>query len=129
MRVKTDRKKLEKELDDLWHQAVLKRDGYRCRICGSKDRLQTHHIFSRVRKTTRWDIDNGITLCAGHHYLAHRDPEKFRRFVIKIIGEEKYEKLYQKSLYVAKIIIKDLERIRDGLKEYLKGDDTDGEKT
>jgi predicted restriction endonuclease len=129
MRTKTDKKKLEKELDDLWHQAVLKRDCYRCRICGSKDRLQTHHIFSRIRKTTRWDMDNGITLCAGHHYLAHRDPEKFRRFVIKIIGEEKYEELYQKSLYVAKITIKDLEIKREEFKQYINEGDSDGEES
>jgi len=127
MRAKTDRKKLEKELDDLWHKAVLKRDNYGCKICGSRDRLQTHHIFSRIRRSTRWDMENGITLCAGHHYLAHRDPEKFRRFVIQKIGEEKYEELYQKSLYVVRITLKDLERIKNELKEYLKGDDTDGE--
>lgn len=74
-------------------------------------------------------MDNGITLCAGHHYLAHRDPEKFRRFVIKIIGEEKYEELYQKSLYVAKITIKDLELKREVFKQYINGGDTDGEES
>jgi len=115
------RKNLEKELDKLWHQVVLKRDNYKCKICGSNDRLQTHHLFSRVRKATRWEINNGITLCAGHHFLAHRDPEKFRRFVIQIIGENEYEDLFLKSMQSKKWTLKDLEIKINELENYLKG--------
>jgi hypothetical protein len=69
---KTLCKKLESKLDDLWSAAVKKRDHYRCRYCGKTDGLQSHHIVGRRHKSTKWDILNGITLCAGHHnFWAH----------------------------------------------------------
>lgn len=111
------RKEIERELDKLWKAKVLERDGRRCKICGKTDRLQAHHIFTRSRKSTRWDLDNGITLCAGHHYWAHREPERFRRFIISLIGEDKYDELYRKSQEKFSLSIERLTKILEDLKK------------
>lgn len=53
-----------------WRMNVLKRDGYQCRICGSKDELNAHHIIPvGVDKEKRYvyDVNNGITLCKKCH--------------------------------------------------------------
>lgn len=45
---------------------VLKRDGYKCQMCGSKENLQIHHeILSK--KYAPINIDNLVTLCKDCH--------------------------------------------------------------
>jgi len=124
---KNSRKKIEKQLDDLWRRAVLKRDNNKCRICGKTIGIQAHHIFSRVRRSTRWELENGITLCRGHHYLAHRDFERFRRFVVSIIGEDRYDELYLLSLSTVKWSMSDLEKKVEELKRFLGEGESDGQ--
>jgi len=52
-----------------WRIAVLNRDGYRCRKCGStKRRLDAHHAFPFTDyPERRFDVGNGITLCVRCH--------------------------------------------------------------
>ena len=58
-----------------WRNAVLKRDDYRCKICGKRGRLQAHHIIywrdTVDSKWLRYDVENGITLCTTCHLEAH----------------------------------------------------------
>jgi predicted restriction endonuclease len=124
-----ERKKLEKQLDELWRAAVLKRDKNKCRICSKNSGVQAHHIFSRVRRATRWELDNGIALCGGHHFLAHRDFERFRRFVISLIGEKRYDELYNLSLQSVKWTLSDLEKKKKELENFLKEVDGSGEES
>ena len=51
-----------------WRRLVLQRDGYRCVICGSKERLEADHVkpYSRVPEL-RFDVGNGRTLCHECH--------------------------------------------------------------
>jgi len=70
-----------KTLDNLWSKAVHERDKVCC-ICGKTEGLNAHHIFTRRRMKTRWDLDNGILLCVGHHnrsslISAHLAPRAF----------------------------------------------------
>lgn len=115
-------KNLIKELDLLWAKIILKKFNHKCAICGKNDRLQAHHIFSRNKRSTRWDIENGICLCSGHHYQAHINHEWFRRKVIEFIGDKKYEELYYKSQTYKKYTKKDLEQILNFLKGWESGD-------
>lgn len=54
----------------MWREGVFKRDNYRCQICGEKGRyLQAHHIVMvKDNEDLKYDIDNGVTVCAEHHW-------------------------------------------------------------
>lgn len=55
-----------------WRSAVYKRDGYKCAYCGSKAKLQAHHIKPwKWYEEGRYQVDNGITLCRKCHLKAH----------------------------------------------------------
>lgn len=53
-----------------WSVAVKRRDGYRCVICGSADRVQADHIVARSRGGSH-EVSNGQTLCNRHHAEKH----------------------------------------------------------
>lgn len=51
-----------------WRTEVKKRDGNKCMRCGSIDKLHAHHIIPWMKnKELRYDLNNGITLCASCH--------------------------------------------------------------
>jgi 5-methylcytosine-specific restriction endonuclease McrA len=55
-----------------WRQAVLLRDNWQCRhcgtICGRKREAHADHIISRaVRPDLRYDVANGQCLCHSCH--------------------------------------------------------------
>lgn len=96
------RKKEKKNKDIDWAKSVKERDGFKCVYCGSKDYLNSHHIFSRNNLTTRFDLDNGITLCAKHHtfsneFSAHKTPTEFTYWLESIKGKEFMEELSKKA--------------------------------
>ena len=54
------------------HCQVLKRDGWRCQVCGSMQNLQVHHL--KFRSQSGSDVEqNLITLCADCHKGVHRN--------------------------------------------------------
>jgi 5-methylcytosine-specific restriction endonuclease McrA len=87
-------KSVENSLDKLWAQAIKQRDGYKCQKCGGVG-TDPHHIFSRINKATRWNPQNGITLCRECHTGSNglqRSMTKPRRnieVVLKHVGGEK----------------------------------------
>ncbi len=73
-----------------WRKAILKRDGYKCQLCGSRKRLEVDHIYPLKRiiedlgvKTILeankhpeiWDIDNGRVLCHKCHIKVKTEGE------------------------------------------------------
>lgn len=55
-----------------WRSEVLYRDGYTCRHCTSSENLHAHHILSwKNHPDRRFDVANGLTLCATCHRKAH----------------------------------------------------------
>lgn len=93
--------KQEKRLDNLWSLAIRKRDNC-CVICGEREGLQSAHIFVRDNRNTRWDLNNGITLCTKCHSWGHVEPNEFTRFIKNQIGIDAYKKLEQKALSIVK---------------------------
>ena len=115
---KTDRKKLEAQLDKLFSQAVIARDG-KCRISGSDERLTVHHIRSRSHKITRWNLENGICLSWKVHFLQKANPELFHDKIIECIGQKEYDRLKKLSSMTYKWSLEELERIKEQLLEVI----------
>lgn len=71
----------EKLFDKRWLEKrarIIQRDGYRCAICGSEDRIVVHHKqyhYNRRKneKCDPWDYDDKylITLCESCHSRGH----------------------------------------------------------
>ena len=75
---------LTKKADKLWSEAVKIEYNYECQVewCDKTQYLNSHHLYTRARKSTRWNIENWICLCAWHHTLssqfsAHQTPLEF----------------------------------------------------
>lgn len=92
-KVKSIKDRLRLQLDIEWSATVKERAGGVCEMCGKADRLQAHHVFTRSIKATRWNPDNGVCLCAGHHYNAHIRPEAFRDWITGKRGQEWFDKI------------------------------------
>ena len=61
--------------------ALKKRDVV-CQVCFKADNLEVHHIVTRNNKFLKYDMNNGILLCADHHvyspvFSAHRTVRLF----------------------------------------------------
>ena len=90
------------DLDEVWSLLVKERDGFKCVRCGETSYLNSHHIYGRRKQSTRWDVDNGITLCAGHHtfktdFSAHVTPQIFSEWLREIKGDEFMDALEQRA--------------------------------
>jgi hypothetical protein len=61
-------RKLHRKCKKLWSLVVRKLGNNICSICGTDKLLHAHHIEdSRLCKSLRYDIKNGVCLCARHH--------------------------------------------------------------
>ena len=71
IRPKRPRLRLDPEPYDQLRKQVLRRDGWECQICGSRQKLQVHHKQLRSQQGSDDDL-NLITLCVGCHEGVHR---------------------------------------------------------
>jgi 5-methylcytosine-specific restriction endonuclease McrA len=71
IRPKRPRLRLDPELYEQLRKQVLRRDGWQCQICGSRQNLQVHHEQLRSQQGSD-DDSNLITLCAGCHKGLHQ---------------------------------------------------------
>ena len=58
------------------------KSGGACEWCGKTiGQLHCHHVIGRTNKRLRWNLRNGVCLCAGCHKMnagnAHDDPIEF----------------------------------------------------
>lgn len=52
--------------DRLWSYAVRDDWDWRCAVCGT-GKCEAHHLVPRQHEAMRYDLMNGIALCAQHH--------------------------------------------------------------
>ena len=60
---------------DAWQSVraeVIKRDNAQCKICGSKEDLQVHHICSKYRFNEKNHIETLMLLCNNCHETIHK---------------------------------------------------------
>ena len=94
-------RKLDDKLDEAWSMAVKVKAGFRCQVCFNTKMLNAHHIYSRAKKSVRWDLDNGVCLCVNHHvgftFSAHKTPVEFTDWLRFKYGESKIKILSAKA--------------------------------
>jgi len=118
-----ERKKLEKQLDNIVSLYVRERDGYKCVIC-KKTRymttIQAGHLISRVCRSVRWDLQNIFAQCDGCNKSHEYYPEFFTQWYINTFGAEQYDRLVYKGHKSAKFSISDLKLMLQDFKNKLK---------
>lgn len=123
------KKPSDRQLLGLWQEIVKTRAKYRCEYpnCIKNQYLNAHHIYSRSHKSTRYDPDNGICLCSGHHSLnnnsAHKNPD-FKEIIINsgIRSKQFWDILERKAKSPAKLDLSmELLYLTNELKKYAKG--------
>ncbi len=69
----TARRKDRRGKHGSWARAVLSRDKETCQHCGVTEvEMHAHHIMSFAdHPEKRWDVSNGMTLCAQCHWAVH----------------------------------------------------------
>lgn len=75
--VKSEKKHLDGGYKE-WMLAVKNRDNWRCRIANEdcRGRLEAHHILNWIDYSElRYEVNNGISLCAFHHPRKRNDEE------------------------------------------------------
>lgn len=78
-----------------------------------------HHLYKRDCMATAFNPHYVIGICVNCHGWAHRHPTEFRQWAIYLFGEEDYFAGLKLSKTTCKY--QDFNKIRDNLKEILKG--------
>ena len=64
--------RIEQNRRAAWSYEVRERDGFACRLCGSTEGIEAHHIVPWDADVgQRYNPENGITLCRIHHDRIH----------------------------------------------------------
>jgi hypothetical protein len=109
---------LKREADKVWSEAVKVIAGHKCEMCGKTENLNSHHVFGRRALSTRWKLENGVCLCAGHHIqIAHQKPVEFAMWIVGKRGEDWYDALKKSHYEICKNV--DLAHIIYGLKQFI----------
>jgi hypothetical protein len=95
-------KGVDGKLDIAWSKLVKLRAGNKCEYCGKTSYLNSHHIYSRSKRSVRWDVKNGICLCVGHHtfsstFSAHKTPLEFVKWLENYKGTDYIDNLTFKA--------------------------------
>ena len=120
---KSNREKIEAELDRVCSQLTIKRDGC-CQVgtCGSTQALAAHHCFGRRNMSVRYDLDNLVTLCWPHHRnFAHGNPLGFANWFRDRVGDSFYIALSLRAGFICKRTEFDLLCLLDERKKQLAG--------
>lgn len=107
-KLKNENRKIEKDLEKEWADAIKTRDGWACVICGSLYSPNAHHLIPREHRAYKFLMDNGVTLCTKHHKFsrvisAHNNPMAFFMWLEKY----KFNEYMMTRLRQAEILAKE----------------------
>ena len=109
-------KKIEKQLDNLWKQCIRVINGY-----DKDDRtVESHHVFSRANKNTRWSLCNGYILKVYEHRVLKHHSAEAEKFFRSKLGDEEYERLERKSREIKKWEEWELIQIKSQFQELIR---------
>lgn len=97
-RERIDQKKRLKQ----WSIDVRNRDGNKCSICGVTKYIHAHHILPKEVKEFKFDIENGIAICAKHHRYSREISGHANSFTFMIWFMENRKSQYEVLLVKVK---------------------------
>ena len=99
---------IKREACDKWFSDVVRaKAGWCCEYCGksfggASAGLHCAHIFGRANKSTRWSLDNAVSLCAYHHDYFGKNPVSFADWLSGYYGEGHMDILREKRNQILK---------------------------
>jgi len=112
--ITSERKKAVAAADREFSRFIRARDG-RCVTCGTTERLQCGHLFSRSNYSLRWDERNAYCQCASCNMRHEYDPAPLTMYYLSLYSQEDYVKLHATWRGPTKFTT---ERIREIAAEY-----------
>lgn len=89
---KPSKKTLKTKLDKAWGSVIRERASNCCEVCKGRGYINAHHVVGRRNLRLRWELYNGVALCAGCHTFkldsAHQNPEWFHYWLEDNRGED-----------------------------------------
>lgn len=116
---KTSRQIVEKKLDLLVREIVLSRDGA-C-VCpppesGHSNVPQSGHLFTRSKKSVRWDLYNCNKQCSSCNLIHEFNSHRYTLWFIHRWGLCKYEDLYHRAEKPSLLKVYELEELFEQLR-------------
>ena len=99
---------IKRDAADTWFSKCVRlRAGWKCEHTGrqftpSDSGLHCAHIYGRRNKSTRWDMDNAVSLSASSHRYFTENPVEFFHWLDAHLGEGHMEVLSQKRNTILK---------------------------
>jgi len=93
-KVKTDKQKLKKQLDEIFSKFIRLRD-WKCVICNTTQNLNNWHFYTRSCLALRFDEINCNTQCATHNKLHEQNTKPYTDWMIKNYWQDKVNELYK----------------------------------
>lgn len=99
---------IKREACDKWFSDVVRaKANWSCEYChksfaGPSAGLHCAHIYGRANKSTRWSLDNAVSLCAYHHDYFGRNPVEFADWLSQYFGQGHMDILREKRNQIMK---------------------------
>lgn len=112
--------------DAIFSDLIRERADYTCERCGSQEpgrksrAIHCAHIHGRRGRSTRWDIDNAVCLCAKCHFWFTDHPTEFTLWLEEYLGHAYLDILREKALNLKKWSKSDLEEMYEHYKKELR---------
>lgn len=118
------KKGIDGKLDTAWSELVKLRAGMKCEYCGKTTTLNSHHIYSRSKKSMRWNPDNGVSLCVAHHvfsstFSAHKTSLEFADWIRNKKGDKYIDNLRLKANSISKLFKFEKEILLEDLRKQI----------
>ena len=120
--------------DHYFSLCVRAKANFTCEFCGKEfpgpdQGLHCAHIVGRRNASTRWSLDNAVSLCYYHHRYFTENPLDFISWLASYLGEGHMERLMEKKNEVYRVRVADKKEIakhyREQWKEWQTGESID----
>jgi hypothetical protein len=85
---------------DSLYSKIIRSERPICELCEKRQSTQIHHYYGRRFENVRFDDNNVVAVCFTCHRIFEEDAHEGRRFMIKKLGESKFDELtLKRNLY------------------------------